>query len=327
MAENENATWLFGGQKGEHGEWEAHRRFISPEFNAIYRQGVISPRHLKEADFSRFLKLARDGAKLATQQFKVWFLTDREEGGDYGDVAMERLAARAHSFDAETAYGVVRVFSSAMDDYYRTRPKREMFIDTWQQSESILRTFRSSVAGFRLGAIAPSLAETGDALAWMCSVIARDELWGHGIVGDQRKDENFRLLTQPELQQFTTTLISRMEGLTVEQILSLPRLGAVLYTVRESPWTLSEADKIIKRLAGPRVSDAQFLRFLQAMAGVVVSSNRGVYHTVSQKAVCNIVGEEYFNRRWSRLITKTLPEELALQREKIKRMMAEAKNW
>lgn len=327
MVEDGNAAWLFGGQKGENGEWEADRRFISPEFNAIYRQGVVGPRHLKEADFSRFLKFARESAKLATQQFEVWFLTDRDEGGDYGDVAMERLAARAHSFDAETAYGVIRVFANAMDDYYRARPKREMFTDAWQQSESILRTFKSSVPGFQLGAIATSLAETGTALAWMCSAIARDELWGHGITGDQRKDENFRLLTSPELQQFTTTLISRIARLTADQLLNLPRLGTVLYTVRESPWTPSEADKIIRRLAGPRVSDARFLRFLQAMAGVIVSSDRGVYHTISQKTVGNILGEEYFSQRWSKLLSKTLPEELALQREAVKRMMAEARNW
>lgn len=327
MAEDENGTWLFGGARGENGEWEAHRRFISPEFNAIYRQGVIGPRHLKEADFSRFLKSARDDDQLAAQQFQLWFRTDRDEGGDYGDVAMERLAARAHSFDPATAYGVVRVFANVMDDYYRTRPKREMFVDTWQQSESILRTFRTSVSDFRLADIASSLAKTGAALAWMCSAIARDELWGHGVSGDQRKDENVRLLTLPELENFTTELISRVEALSANELLNLPRLGAVLYTIKDSPWVPLALDKIIRKLAGPRVSDDKFLQFMQAMAGVVVSSDRGVYYTISQKSIENIMGTEEFIRRWSRLKNKRLPEELAVRRGAIERMMAEAKNW
>lgn len=61
MANDENASWLFGGDNGEKGEWEAHRRFISPQYNAIYRQGVVGPRHLRESEFALFLQAAREG--------------------------------------------------------------------------------------------------------------------------------------------------------------------------------------------------------------------------------------------------------------------------
>lgn len=327
MAEDKNAAWLFDGGKGGNGEWEAHRRFISPEFNAIYRQGVVGPRHLKEADFSRFLKFAREGKPLATQQFEVWFLTDRDEGGDYGDVAMERLAARGHSFDSHTAYGIVRVFADTMDEYYRVRPKREMFIDAWQQSETILHTFQSSVSGFQLGEISLSLATTGNALAWMCSTIARDEFWSHGIAGDRKRDEGARLLTLQELEEFTRVLMSRVEKLSAEEILRLPRLRAVLYTAKESPWNAATLQSIIRKIAGPRVNDARFLQFLEAMSGTVISSNRGVYYTISKKSLENIIGEEDFNRKWSRLLKKRLPENLAIKRDSIKRMMTEDRNW
>lgn len=326
MADDENAVWLFGGKTGENGEWEAQRRFISPEFNAIYRQGVIGPRHLKEAEFAVFLQAARAEERRAANQFKVWFRTDRSEGGDYGDVAMERISARAHSFDAETAYGIVRVFAAVMDDYYRARPKREMFVDTWQQSESILRTFRTSVPGFQLGDVAVDIATAGPAMAWMCTAIARDELWRHGLAGD-RRDDSARLLSLPELESFTTILIRRLDRLKRDRLLELPRLGGVLYAIRESPWLTDAATAIINRLAGPRVSDADFLRFLEAMSGVVVSSDRGVYYTVSSKAVGGLVGEDEFESRWARLLKKKLPAALTLKRDHVARMMAEAKNW
>lgn len=327
MADDENASWLFGGDKGERGEWEAHRRFISPEYNTIYRQGVVGPRHLKESEFALFLQAAREDNPNACRQFQVWFLTDRAEGGDYGDVAMERIGARAHSFDAETALGIVKVFANVMDDYYRARPKREMFIDTWQQTERILRTFKTSIPDYNLGDIALTIASTGRAIAWMCSAIARDELWGHGFAGDQKREEGLLLLNPVTLRAFTATLIQRLSAMKTAELLNLPRFGTVMYTLKDSPWQKDETAKIVERLTGPRVSDATFLGFLEAMAGVVISSDRGVYHTLSQKAVAGITGDARLETRWGRLLKKRLPDDLAAKRANIAKMMAEAKNW
>lgn len=327
MADDENAKWLFGGDGGEKGEWEAHRRFISPGFNAIYRQGVVGPRHLKESEFALFLQAARDGSQNASRQFEVWFQTDRHEGGDYGDVAMERIGARAHSFDVETALGIVRVFADVMDDYYRARPKREMFIDTWQQSDAILRTFKTTVPNFRLGNVAVEIAASGHAISWMCSSIAREELWRHGFAGDRPKEESVHLLKRSEVEAFTCALIERISALSTVDILKLPRLGSVMYTLKESPWLTETTKRVIRRLTGPRATDATFLAFLEAMSGVVVSSNRGVYYKISHSSISGIVGEDELERRWTKLLKKRLSEELTTKRSNIIRMMDEAKNW
>ena len=99
------------------------------------------------------------------------------------------------------------------------------------------------------------------------------------------------------------------------------------HVIKDSPWLKDVVDKVIQRLAGPRTSDATFLSFLEAMAGVVISSDRGVYRTISQKAIASIIGDEQFDLRWSRMVKKSLPEELATKRARIIAMMAEAKNW
>lgn len=327
MADDENAKWLFGGDSGEKGEWEAHRRFISPGFNAIYRQGVVGSRHLKEADFAQFLQAARDGCQTASRQFKLWYQTERDEGGDYGDVAMERIGARAHSFDAETAHGIVRVFADVMDDYYRARPKREMFIDTWLQSESIIRTFRTSVKNFQLDDVAAEIAASGKAISWMCSSIARDELWGHGFAGDRPKETSALLLKRSEVETFVSMLIERVAALSTADILRLPRLGSVMYTLKESPWLTKAATQVIRRLTGPRATDATFLAFLEAMSGVVISSNRGAYYKISHSSIGGIMGDAELDDRWAKIMKKRLSEELTAKRANIIKMMEEAKNW
>lgn len=327
MANDENVSWLFGGDNGERGEWEAHRRFISPQYNAIYRQGVVGARHLKEAEFALFLQAAREGRPEASEQFERWFLTERLEGGDYGDVAMERIGARAHSFDAETALGIVRVFANVMDEYYRVRPKREMFIDTWQQAERIMRTFHTSVPGFKLGDVSLEIASSGKAIAWMCSAIARDEMWAHGFVGDRGRKEELRLLNRSEVEVFTSALVKRISALAIPDLLSLPRFGTVMYTLKESPWLKDRASTVIQKLAGPRSSDTIFLSFLEAMSGVVISSDHGAYRTISQDAIAGIIGAEQFDRRWNRILKKNLPNDLATKRARLTAMLAEAKNW
>ena len=81
------------------------------------------------------------------------------------------------------------------------------------------------------------------------------------------------------------------------------------------------------RLAGPRTSDAQFLAFLEAMAGIVISSNRGVYLTLSVQSLHTLLGAAEFDRRWARILGKNLSPELMARRAKVASMIAESKNW
>jgi hypothetical protein len=327
MAKDENEKWLFGRSGGDQGEWEAHRRFISPSFNAIYRQGVVGPRHLKEAEFALFLQAARDGSQVAAQKFETWFHTDRDEGGDYGDVAMERIGARAHSLDVETALGIIRVFSDVMDEYSRVRPRREMLVDSWQQSKAIIRTFNSLIPNFRLGQILREIVSSGRALSWMFSAIAREELWSHGVAGDRPKEYSSRLLTSEELDFSTRALTRRINNLSTADILSLPRLPVVMYCISETPWLEDEFIRLVRRLSGPRASDKTFLTFLESMASVIISSDRGAYNAIRSSNISELIGPEEFDRRWSAILRKSLPGPLSAQRDRIISMMNESKNW
>lgn len=327
MANDENAEWLFGGESGDEGQWEAHRRFISSTYNPIYRQGVVGPHHLNEADFAAFLKMSGSDAVGAASQFLDWVRLDRPQGGDYGDIAMERLSARAPGFDAETALGVVSVFAHVMDEYYRLRPKREMFADVWEASEGIVRTLRTKVPAFDFSQIASDLSQEGPAVAWLTAVIGRSELWDHGLAGDRQRDPGVWLMSEVTLKEYITVLAKRLSRLKAVELLALPRLGRVLFTLHDSPWAKDEADAILRKLAGPQVSDASYLAFLEAMAGLVVSSDRGAYFTISVQSLDTLLGEGAFDRRWTRLLKKKLPADLTAKRAAVARMIAEANHW
>lgn len=324
---DENSEWLFGGKDGEAGHWEAHRRFISEEFNPIYRQGVIGPHHLREAAFSSFLSTTRSDPHSAAEQLKVWIHTDRPKGGDFGDVAIERIAARASEFEVETALGITTVFAEIMDDYYRWRPKDEMFYDVWQQTEGILGTFNLSLPGFSLESIAGRIAREGKAVSWMACTIGRNELWSQGLAGDRKRESIHYQLSEVELRSFLSEIFRRILKMSTDEILNLPRLAGVLFTIKQSPWHSEIASSVMKRLAGPRTSDARFITFLEAMAGTVISSNRGAYRTLSLDSLHTLIGQPAFDRRWSRLENSELTPDLMTRLTKVKTMIAEARNW
>lgn len=324
---DEDAKWLFGGENGENGQWEAHRRFISESYNPIYRQGMVSAHQLSEAAFSEFLSKARTDVLAAAKVFLAWVATERPQGGDYGDVAIERLAARASSFDAKTALGILSVFAEVMDEYDRLRPKREMFIDHWETTEGIIRTFRSSVRGFDVKTLSHHLARQGQAISWLTGSLGRGELWDHGLVGDQKRDVGMHLLDQTSLRDYLSLLANRLCRLRGNELVMLPRLGRVLFTIHDSPWHAAQKEAILRRLAGPRTSNERFISFLEAMAGIVISSDRGVYLKLSITDLHTLLGEENFDRRWSRLLNAPLEPALEVRRSKIKTMFAEAKRW
>jgi len=321
-----NTEWLFGGED-DRKTWEAHRRFISPLFNSIYRQGVIGASHLPEADFAAFLTLARTDVVEATGRLLEWSLQPRPQGGDFSDLVIDRLVARAGELDAETALGVVAVFALFMDDYYRANAETALLIDTWRKSEDILQAFKRSIDGFDLERIAEDIATHGKSLSWMTNKIGRTELWSHGLAGNQPKDESLYLLGEQRLQIFLTTLLERITKLDKETFLALPNLLMVILTFLDSPWHKTRIRTVIRRFTGAKASDEDFLRFLAITAGTIVSSNRGVVRRIEMSMLEHLVGATTFKKRWGALRNKSPPPEQEAWITDIEQMMAESKNW
>lgn len=321
-----DTEWLFGGED-DRNAWEAQRRFISPLFNGIYRQSVIGASHLQESDFAEFLAEARTNVAGATARLNAWVEKVRDQGGDFGDLVIDRLVARAGELDAETALGVVAVFAAYMDTYYQLRPKVELFVDTWEKTEVILRVFARSVEEFELQLIAREIATHAKSLSWMTNSIGRMDLWSHGLAGNRQREYGERLLPEPDLEAFLSILLDRIARLDRDAILGLPNLLAVCLTYIESPWHKARIKTIIRRFTGPKAGDEMFIRFLEATSGIIISSNRGVVHRISMTTLYELIGENAFERRWAALNNKVLSSELQARLINIKRMMDESKNW
>lgn len=324
MAKDADAEFLFGRDNNPNGRWEAQRRFVSPEFNPIYRQGFVGPHRLPEAEFSRFLQLARSSEVEAAELLVAWSNRPRQQGGDFGDVAIDRIGARASQMDAQTATGITAVFAEVMDDYFRRRPPRSLFADLWQQTESILKTFRAEVEGFTLGGRSNALAAEGAAISWMICTLGAAELANHGLLSERSGGKPS--MTHAQLEAFLRRLAARVDKLAPDSFLDLPLLARVLFILQNSPWTAKTVARTISRYTGPRASDERFLRFMVASAGLVISSNRGAYHTISFERLGRLVGAERLERRWQELKIKPLSGELASLREQVLSWIANSRD-
>jgi len=240
---------------------------------------------------------------------------------------MDRIAARASTFDADIASGIVMTFAEFMDEYFVLRPKREMFHDVWQRSEEAIKAFRSAVENFSLDRIAVDIAQDGHAVSWMANILGRRELWAHGLVGDEQKSDSELLLSIPTLEAFLSVLWRRIDALPLTDLLRLPRMAGLLFTFKESPWQEDLIEPLLDRLSGLKTTDNEFVSFLEGMAGVVISSNKGVYYTISVKALQNLLGKERFDLRWQALQASKLSPELSVRMRVIEQMMAEVRNW
>lgn len=259
---DENLAFLFGNEGRDRPKWDAQKRFISDDFRPVYTQGVTAKGHLPEAIFARFLEALRTDLRTAMETFGNWMITERPQGGHFADVAMDRLDARSSEWDTETAEGILEIFCEVMDDFYLRNPKSRMYFDVWDQSENILNGVRKASPGHDWTRLIQRSARDRNAVSWMIQIIGRRELWARGISGDRPSHDDNYFMDENDLRLFIRKLFARLKLMKNQQIIALPRLLGVLYTLKEAPWEVRTFPRFLDRLYGPQVRDPEFLRFL-----------------------------------------------------------------
>ena len=324
---DDNIAFLFGNEGRDRPQWDAQKRFISDDFRPVYKQGVTARGHLPETIFARFLEALRGDPEAALDTFRNWMMTERPQGGHFADVAMDRIDARSSEWDQQTGEGIIRLFCEVMDDFYRTSPKSETFFDVWEQSESILNGLRVRSQDAHWGRSILKLARDGNALSWMMQMIGRRELWARGLAGERRRhDENF-LMSEDELQRFIRKLFARLRLMKNQEIIALPRLLGILYTLKETPWETRAFPKFLDRMYGSQVSDRDFLKFLIAIGGTVVSSAHGAFTTLSRETLNVLLDEGYVQRRLAVIRKRRVGRELGRLRSEVDAMIDRASTY
>lgn len=324
---DESIAFLFGNEGRDRPQWDAQKRFISDDFRPVYTQGVTAKGHLPEAVFARFLEAARTDQITALETFRIWMATERPQGGCFADVAMDRMDARSPEWDLETGAGIFGLFSEIMDEFYRISSKSEMFFDAWSQSESVINNLRRAPKDKPWLDTIQKSARDGDAVSWMIQIVGRRELWARGISGDRRRDNDDFLMSEDELKRFIRKLFARLKLMKNTQIISLPRLPGVLYTLKETPWESRTFPLFLNRLYGPQVHDPEFLKFLIAVGGTVVSSNKGAYQTLSQETLRILLDEDYVHQRLANIRKRRVGKELSLLRSEVESMIERASHY
>lgn len=321
---DENTAFLFGNEGRNRPQWDAQKRFISDDFRPVYTQGVTAKGHLPEAIFARFLETVRTDPNKAIETFREWMATERPQGGCFADVAMDRMDARSSEWDAETGEGILRLFSEVMDEFYRVSPKSEMFFDVWGQSESIIDSLSKASDENRWRNTIHQSARDGEALSWMIQMVGRRELWARGLSGERRQTDRKFLMSEDDLRRYIRKLFSRLKLMKNSQIITMPRLLGVLYTLKDTPWENRTFPRFLDRLYGPQVRDIEFLKFLIAVGGTVVSSNRGAYTTLSKETFGTLLDESYVQERLGLIRKRRAGKELGSLRSEVDAMIERA---
>lgn len=322
--QDENVAFLFGNEGRDRPQWAAQKRFISDDFRPVYTQGVTAKGHLPETLFARFLEALRSDPRVAIETFQNWMITARPQGGHFADVAMDRMDARSSEWDSKTAEGIIELFSEVMDDFYLTNPKSQMFFDVWDQSETILNGLREASPAHDWARTMQKAARHGNALSWMMQVIGRREIWARGLAGDRKRHDESYLLEEEDLRRFIRKLFARLKLMKNQQIVGLPRLLGVLYALKEAPWETRTFPVFLNRLYGPQVRDQEFLKFLIAIGGTVVSSDKGAYTTLSSETLSMLLDEDYVRQRLAEIRKRRAGKELAALRTEVDAMIERA---
>lgn len=321
---DENLAFLFGNEGRNRPQWDAQKRFISDDFRPVYTQGVTAKGHLPEATFAKFLEALRNDLQTAMATFRHWMLTERPQGGHFADVAMDRLDARSSEWDNETAEGILDIFCETMDDFYLQNPKTRMFFDVWDQSENILKGIRKAYPAHDWSRLLHRSARDRNAVSWMIQIIGRRELWARGISGDRRSHEENYFMDEDDLRRFIRKLFARLKLMKNQQIIVLPRLIGVLYTLKESPWETRSFPQFLDRLYGPQVRDSDFLKFLISVGGITVSSAHGAYTTLSSDTLSVLLDADYVHQRLASIRKRRANKELSALRAEVDAMIERA---
>ena len=136
----------------------------------------------------------------------------------------------------------------------------------------------------------------GAAIGWLNSIF-RNEIFNHGIYGDQQIQEEECLLKKIEFDFVSSSLRNRYA--TRPDLLSVPDFSQVLFGWYQSG---DEGKKEVKNwIAENTNSDSGFLTVLEQLKGWASSSDIGIYYPLHPKTIAMFFDENFALSRLNNL--------------------------
>ncbi len=242
---------ILPGLEHEHHSGELHTQLFS-NIDSNSLAPFVSGKRLGSPDHYRYyFAFAQPAGALTDQQAEVFvgraisspddassmLLTlsreARPQGGTLADVLIDRLNAWDNKLPIEAIPGIVQVLAQTMDNDGLAVPGDFAERFAWRGATRLLKTIlRRAAINVREAAVR-SLFKEGRALGWLTSVI-REEIFAHGLYGDQPKPQSDWLLNADEFRSALNMILDRYRNMPPEELMRVPDFLSLLYAWHQS---------------------------------------------------------------------------------------------
>jgi hypothetical protein len=259
------------------------RRLASPDHYRLYFALALPANAPTQEDFDRVWSAVDESPEAVGQLILNWLDARQTNGATKAEIILDRLtAADRDSLSSERCGRLFRAFGDILDQAGQKTGFDEWGSpSTWRPVKRLLPILRQQMESDLRAEVTISVFGKGVALSWLTSIF-RDEMFDHGRVGNRPRED--RLLSPEELDQVTSVMIKRYQGMTFEQFIALPKMMSALHA-----WRQAGDENGPSNLLSPIIeSDEGLITVLERMTGRVQTSE-SEYVTLSRANISDIV--------------------------------------
>lgn len=301
----------------------AMRRLGSPFHYRFYFALTPPKTVLPDEEFASLLGSALEDPTKLTEELVGLANERRTPGTTWFEHVLDRLdEAKTGHLDGPTAHGLVLAISDAMDTVLANKIQPGAFLISIERKagrvvERCLRQLKTiDIESFQLAA--KHLAISCPSLNWVVGTFFRDQIWAHGLVGDQAKPPESWIFSAEELEATLGQLRKRVaDEESQSKITDMPDIANYLFG-----WRDLVGVEIVKAWAEEfSTTDEDFLKLLQSLRTWAMSDK--VFYPLRKSSVSAFLSWEETVARLERLKDSEYSETVS----ELKNAINQATDW
>lgn len=261
------------------------RRLGSPIHYRYYFALTPPKTVMPDRRFGELLALARTNPASLTENLMALAKEKRNSGKSWFEHVLDRLdGAKINGLDGKTVSGLILSICDSMDTVLgadnRPRPFA-LSVETLARRtvEDCLKHLKGLDEDL-FHSISIHVASECTSMNWLVGTFFRDEIWNHGIVGDQKKSLESWVFNEGELDTLLGVMKKRASAQSQQvQIPDMPDVASYLFGWRD----LSGVDEVKAWVSVFSQTDEGFLFLLDKLRSWAVSDK--VYHPLQKSSV------------------------------------------
>jgi hypothetical protein len=266
--------------------YSTEKRLGSPNHYRYYFAFSKPVGSISDDDVSRFLLACSKSPLEATQKFREYIAVKRPQGGRIAEVLLSRLLELSDVISTDEVCGLFTVLADSIDElipYAKTEFGSPRFLRGQREEVfGLIYNIKSSEVRLKLLDL---MFSHGTSMAWLTGII-REANFYHGPFRDHGRSENDGLLSNSEYEIIREIFISRLNGSSKDDLLSVPLFLSLMYGWSQT----GDQDGPITWIALNTEADADFIEVLEHMQSWSESSDRGVQYKLQTDTLKSFFG-------------------------------------